>query len=314
MKIKYYTSGDRLFARCPVHRGDNHSAFNIIIDPSSSNYGWWYCNTKVCHREFNNDIVGLIQGIQNFSYGDSVKYLEDLTKDVTLDISIKEKIKLDSVVNFFSKTKKEDSFSIDRDYVRSHLRYPAQYLVTRGFSESVLDEFDIGFCDNPNKEMYNRVVFPVYDETGHSIIGCVGRAVSDSAERWKNSKGFNKSNYLYGYWKAYKHIKKCGSVVLVEGQGDVLKLYSSGIVNSVGLFGCDLNDSQEFLLQKSGAFNIILALDNDEAGKKAREKIREKSSCFFNIIDVEIPKKDLGEMTVQEIDETIKPQIRKYLC
>ena len=95
----------------------------------------------------------------------------------------------------------------------------------------------------------------------------------------------------------------------MEGQGDVIRLWESGIRNVVGMFGSKLSDSQEFLIQKTGASNIIIMSDNDYAGDNCYKDIHDRLRYLFNIQKVYIPKKDIGDMTISEINNTIKNQI-----
>ena len=50
--------------------------------------------------------------------------------------------------------------------------------------------------------------------------------------------------------------------------------------------------------------------DNDEAGNKCREEMKEKLQYSFNIFDVVTPTNDIGDMSVAQIDELIKPQMK----
>ena len=50
--------------------------------------------------------------------------------------------------------------------------------------------------------------------------------------------------------------------------------------------------------------------DNDDAGQKCRDEIKEKLKYSFNIYDVITPSNDIGDMTIEQIDETIKPQMK----
>jgi DNA primase len=143
------------------------------------------------------------------------------------------------------------------------------------------------------------------------MIGAVGRAHDDRGDKWTNSKGFNTGSCLYNYHKAFDTIKALKSVVLVEGQGDVIRMYEAGIINCVGLFSCKLTDRQAILLEEASVDTIYLALDNDEAGKKGRADILEKFSGIFNIRNLTFSKSDVGEMSPELIQEEIIPQIKK---
>ena len=192
--------------------------------------------------------------------------------------------------------------------MRKDLCREVQYYTNRGYLPETLDKFDIGICDNPKKMMYNRIVVPIYDDDHKHMIGCIARSQSDGAKpKWIHSKGFRKSSCLYNYWHAKKYISELETVVLVEGQGDVWRLDEAGIYNAVGIFGCSLSDEQLIILERSGALNLVLITDNDEAGSDAKDKIKEQCRRLFNIQTPYISKKDVGDMTIEEIELTIKP-------
>ena len=92
-------------------------------------------------------------------------------------------------------------------------------------------------------------------------------------------------------------------------QGDVWKLYEAGIKNAVGLFGKDLSESQKNLLIQSGVSDIVILTDNDQAGREGRMKIQRELSRMFNLIYPPMLKKDVGDMTVEQIKEYILPHV-----
>ena len=313
----YFTTDSMIIGRCPIHDGDNTQAFNINIDPDSEYYGAWFCNTKHCHNE-GNDIIALIGTLlsaksnKEFSFREVLRFANNFTKNVDIDFSAstaKQDV-LSSILEKNSKAKIKGQFT--REQVRSRLVIPCEYYLKRGFSSEVLDYFDIGTCEDPKSEMYKRAVFPIYDENDEYMVSCVGRTISNDQRKWINKKGFNKSGFLYNYGKAIKEIDSSSTIILVEGQGDVIRLHEAGIRNAVGIFGSHLSDSQVFLLQKSGALNIVIMTDNDDAGNKCREEMKEKLSYSFNIFDVVTPTNDIGDMSVAQINELIKPQMKGF--
>ena len=126
------------------------------------------------------------------------------------------------------------------------------------------------------KQMRNRVVAPVYDDDFECMVGCVGRIMHEdyNGRKWVNSKKFYAGAWLYGYWLSREHIKNSRMAVLVEGQGDVWRLWEAGIKNVVGMFGSGLTDTQIRILETSGATTLVLLPDNDEAGAKAIRSAR----------------------------------------
>lgn len=318
----YYESNNLLVSSCPIHEGDNQSAFNINIDEyNESHYGKWFCNTKNCHNEKpGKDILSLVWMLlekkycKKIKFPEVIKFCDKFCSDINIDDScvyIEKRDAIDKLLKIESKkTKSENESKITKETVRKHLIFPAQFYIDRGFSKEVLDFFDVGLCVNPKSQMYNRIVFPVYDESDRFMVGCTGRTVIGDSKKWINQKGFNKCNFLYNYGKAIDHIKKTQTIILVEGQGDVIRLWEAGIHNAVGMFGSKISDSQEFLIQKTGVSNIVIMTDNDHAGKACAEDLNNRLQYLFNIYTVDIPKNDIGDMTVNEINEVIKPQIK----
>ena len=93
---------------------------------------------------------------------------------------------------------------------------------------------------------------------------------------------------------------------MVVGQGDVWRLYEAGIYNCLGMFGCNLTDEQIFQLEKMEIMNLYLALDNDEAGINARDKITKKLQRYYNIQHIPIDGKDIGDMNINEVKNKLK--------
>jgi DNA primase len=142
-------------------------------------------------------------------------------------------------------------------------------------------------------------------------MNCPSEELRPIFSKWKNN--FDKSNFLFNHWFAKKEIKKCGSVILVESPGNVLRLEEAGIKNSVALFGLVLSDVQRFLLNLSGATTIITIFDNDEnmAGQKTSSEIAEKLKRLYHIINYTPKEGDIAEMPINVVKEEILPILEK---
>lgn len=315
---RLYESRNMLIGCCPIHDGDNQTAFNINVDfDNESHYGKWFCNTHHCDKiKSGNDIFTLVwlllekKNNKSYSFPGVVKFCEDFCEGVSVDesVSFVRKQAIDKLIK--PKRNILDEKRITRDFVRKSLSFPAQFYIDRGFTKEALDFFDVGVCINPKRQMHNRIVFPVYDENDMYMVGCTGRTIVNDPRKWINQEGFSKSNFLYNYGKAIECIRKTSTIILTEGQGDVIRLWEAGIHNAVGLFGAKLSDAQEFLIQQTGASNVVLMPDNDDAGRLCVTDIKEKLQFLFNIYDVKYPTKDVGEMTVDQINSIVKPQIK----
>lgn len=342
--LKY--NGKMLVGCCPIHGGDNPSAFNLY--PEGESYrGNWKCRTHNCDKAFKGSIIGFIRGVLSYNkYGWAKNGDQMITFDQTMEFveqflgseahNIKvckgdiEKNLFTNVVKSIVRPNNEDDSApkIHRHSIRQSLLIPSEYFVSRNFDKTILEKYDVGLCDKPDKEMYNRAVVPVYDNDHKYMVGCSGRSIFNKCEtckhyhdplkqcpeqielwkycKWKHNKDFKSQNHLYNLWFAKKHILESTKVILVESPGNVWKLEEAGIHNSVGLFGSNLSDRQKILLDGSGAMTIITIMDNDDAGRKAAKSIAEKCKNTYNIINIEIAKNDVAEMTKEEINDTIK--------
>ena len=321
LEIEYIEYPNRLSFPCPVHGGDNVEGACIFTD-GSSNRGNWVCWTNGCERHFPKNLIGFIRGVmtqktgKNFSFPKTLEFAQSIcNKDYTAIETIEKSslVDINRINEILLRDNQADVLKISRESILASLEIPSKYYIERGFKEETLLAFDVGDCTNKTKPMFGRAVVPVYNE-GYNYIGCVGRSTIEGMEpKWMNSKNFRKSYYLYGYWLAREYIKQKRAAILVEGQGDVWRLYEAGIKNAVGIFGSNLSDDQLILLEKSGAFNIVILTDMDDAGKKAAEDIVKKCGRRFNYIRPEFDKKDIGDMSVEEVNEIIVPQIKGYI-
>ena len=115
--------------------------------------------------------------------------------------------------------------------------------------------------------------------------------------------------HLYNFWFAKDHIQKSKSIILVESPGNVWRLEEAGIHNSVAIFGSSLSDKQKLLIDSSGAMNIILLMDNDDAGQKAVNQITEKCKKIYRIYSPSFEGPDVGELSIEDIRNTLVPKI-----
>ena len=319
--------GENTFCACPIHGGDNPSGFSINTDEYHPYFGTWMCWTQGCHEDGHvNTPIGLVRALlsnkldREVSFPQAIEYCLKIT-DADFD-----KLKEDSEnVKFSSAAAKHERYEqkriqnkeagVTREKVRNHLKIPAKYYLDRGYTKEVLNQFDVGVCPNPkNLLMKDRIIVPVYDDDFECMVGHLGRVSHENFKdrKWVNSEGFYSGVWLYGYWLSKDFIRQSKSAILVEGQGDVWRLWESGIRNAVGMFGSSLSDAQLRILETSGALNVVIITDSDQAGEKARKSISKKCSRMFNIIDVRVPSKDVGDLSVSEVQQIIKPQIKGY--
>ena len=328
--VEYDVGHRRIDGPCPVHGGDNATALNLYLT-GHTRAGHWVCNTHHCEKFFKPTLIGFVRGVLSHNtYGwseigdkyttfpDTIKYLLSFIKkdyeDINTDYQSIEKRRFESKINsVFSNGRKNNNSLISREKVVGSLEIPAKYYIDRGYTRSILEEYDVGLCTRAGAPMYNRIVVPIYDENHKYMVGCTARAtVEGQTPKWLHSKGFDADSYLYNYWKAKDYIKESGTVILVEGPGDVWKLEENGIHNSVAIFGTYLSESQKDLLDILGAMSLVVLTDNDDAGKTGADAIFQQCNKTYRIY---FPKhsnfNDIGDMDKDAITSDIKPIIEQ---
>ena len=116
-----------------------------------------------------------------------------------------------------------------------------------------------------------RYMFPIINIRGN-VIGFSGRATKeDEKEKGKyvntsDTPVYKKSNNLFGINFAKNHCSE--SMILVEGNMDVISLHQAGFENVVAPLGTSFTSEQANLLSRYTK-EIVLMLDADAAGQKA---------------------------------------------
>jgi 5S rRNA maturation endonuclease (ribonuclease M5) len=79
----------------------------------------------------------------------------------------------------------------------------------------------------------------------------------------------------------------------------------------VAIFGSSLSDKQKILMDGSGAMNIIVLTDNDDAGHKAYEQILDKCSKTYKVYRPNFDSNDIGCMSTIEVSNILNPILEK---
>lgn len=339
LKVKKY--GDGLIGPCEVHGGDGNSSLRIFTQGDV--ISGWVCWSKHCENKFTRTLIGLARGvISNKKYdwpnSDKIATLDEAIDFCCNFLGIKfldikpeeyneDKHNFVQSINTAHKIKINGKYICNKSYLMENLKVPANYFINRGYLPEILKEYCVGYCDNNKKEMYNRVVCPIFDDDGKNVVSAVARSIYEDCPKckeyhnpdqpclaypkWKHLKNTKPNSYLYNYWNAKDYIIKTGKVILVEGVGDVLKLIQCGVRNVLGIFGNDLSDCQKIILERSPIYNLFLLLDNDSGGRTGMEKINNELKYLYRIKQVNwegISQKDVGGMADEQINSHIISQ------
>lgn len=160
----------------------------------------------------------------------------------------------------------------------------------------------------------DRIMIPIRDEKGNIVSFC-GRTIKDETPKYLHTTEtdiFHKKELLYNFHDS-KSLAYNNELILVEGYMDVLGAKKLGFQNVAALMGVSISDEHLKLIKQNHS-SITLALDNDEAGKKAMlDQIPKLLNQGFRVYVIDISKlgdyKDFGDLGNTELQYM---DIQKY--
>lgn len=285
--INLAPQGKNYFGICPFH--NDHSP-SLSVSREKQIYKCFTCLAS-------GNVFTFVQNYENISFIEAVKKVADKI-NYKLDIN-------DKIVNKNSKYYElmDLSNKIFVNNLNSNLGLKAkEYLINeRHLSEEAIKEFNIGLALNDNNlnkllsskgysdkdiiemslanktdngllDMFrNRITFPICNHEGKIIAYSARIYQNEDTSKYINSKEsviFKKGYTFYNYDKCRLEALKTKSVILVEGQMDAIRVYTSGFKNVIASMGTAITSNHISLLKKLNA-KVILMMDNDNAGEKS---------------------------------------------
>lgn len=285
--INLAPQGKNYFGICPFH--NDHSP-SLSVSREKQIYKCFTCLAS-------GNVFTFVQNYENISFIEAVKKVAD---KINYKLDIKDKI-----VNKNSKYYElmDLSNKIFVNNLNSNLGVKAkEYLINeRHLSEEAIKEFNIGLALNDNNlnkllsskgysdkdiiemslanktdtgllDMFrNRITFPICNHEGKIIAYSARIYQNEDTSKYINSKEsviFKKGYTFYNYDKCRLEALKTKSVILVEGQMDAIRVYTSGFKNVIASMGTAITSNHINLLKKLNA-KVILMMDNDNAGEKS---------------------------------------------
>ena len=195
-------------------------------------------------------------------------------------------------------------------------RHLINFITKKNFSQKDLVEtgtFGISSYGNGLYDRFqDRLIFPLPNYRGN-IVGFSGRILPSSQNpnlaKYINSPEtpiYHKSQMLFGLNLAKEAIRVDNSVIVTEGEFDMISPYQAGIKNVVALKGTAFTPEQLQLLRRY-TDTLILALDSDFAGSNAAKKSIELADSMAFDIKVLI----LGDK-YKDPDEAIKADLEFF--
>lgn len=226
---------------CPFHSNDNSPAFEV-----NKENGWFICFNPSCGKQ-GLSLEELILAIR-----DDLNYFQ--ARRIVL------KHKQGRTERKEREAEREFSFTpfpeepVKRMVVEfQHNDRAVDYMYGRGFDNSTLVHFDIGYS-----EKQDSIITPVHAPDG-MLIGFVARSIE--GKEFKNTPGLKKSRTIFNYHRARKHGE---TVIIVESAFDAMRVHQAGYPNVVALLGGSLSRHQQDLIEKTFSRIIIMTDFEDE--------------------------------------------------
>ncbi len=275
--------GKNYFGVCPFH--DDHSP-SMSVSPDKQIYTCFSCGAS-------GNVFTFVADYEKISFYEAVRLLgekagievggsitSDAKKDDYFDIyNIANKFYQNSLFTNLGKNAIEylEKRNIDKETIKKFgIGLSIQkvsltdYLVNKKYSIDKL--IDCGITnDNGHDIFINRIMFPIYDLNGNPVAFS-GRIYNtrDTAKyvNTKETDKFKKGKILYNYHIAKEQLKKNDSIIIMEGQMDVIRASTIGINNCIATMGTALTKDHKNIIRNM-ANTIILCFDGDAAGEKA---------------------------------------------
>ena len=309
LNIEYtIRSSERVNILCPVHGSEDLSSSCIYL--SNGNYKCW---SRGCDENIGANFIHLIrwalsQNKEYFVEWEQVFQFIDGEKFAVVKREVKERSR---EIEFMDEVK-YPSISI-----------PCPYYIDRGFSPETLIKFGIG--QTQQLPYTGRSVVPVKYIDGQ-LMGFSGRSTYPKCEKcsfyhskyqtcisknyefahmfnkWFHSSGMKKSLTMYNI----ERINNTEKLAIVEGPSCVWRLDSFSIPACATL-GKTFSQEQANLLKSLGITSILFLSDQDDAGLEFRKKFISKWHAVFKIYVIDLPQKDITEMSDEQVQNTILP-------
>lgn len=176
-------------------------------------------------------------------------------------------------------------------------RFTVPYMYQRRLTDAVIEKYDVGYDANHippgRKKPLPCITFPVRDQQGRTLFIC---RRSIQGKYFNIPQNVEKS--LYGIYELPKDTKE---IIVCESVFNALTCVVYGHP-AVALFGTGTTHEIE-QLKRLGVPNIVLCLDNDEAGHKGTEKLKKALRTSAMVWTMTIPKKVPEDMNPDEVTE-----------
>lgn len=300
--FKYF--GDYIRCACPIHNGDNPTAFVINED------FLWSCHTGGCGA---GDVFTFIEQMEDLDFPKAVKKVAEILEiDIeNLIIAERKNDYLKEVEKFLKYIKSKKEKKTLNEYVpKAELTQVRSF---RNFDEKTLQKFELKYAkeieldkkDGGTFKLYERLVIPIYVNEVQIGVSIRKIRAKDNPKWFHAPHTMETGNILYNI----DNCKNDSEIIVCEGMFDVWSWYEAGF-NAVCTFGAHLSEEQYRMLLRTGK-NIIWCYDGDNAGLEATKKAIQMMKYKTNQWVIHLPEgADPGNCSPDDLRELYKQKER----
>lgn len=165
------------------------------------------------------------------------------------------------------------------------------------FTEATCARHRLGYDHERNAGTYP------FRTTDGQVLGVVRRNFGDDDWKYRYPFGVDKSRLLYGYHWAVR--EDATLVVLTEGALDAVAVDEAG-ARGLAIYGSRISEEQVHLINRLYPRTVLLAFDNDEAGRAATERVLSMDLACSDVLCVPLGHyKDIAEIPLPERIEVV---------
>ena len=300
--FKYF--GDYIRCACPIHNGDNPTAFVINED------FLWSCHTGGCGA---GDVFTFVEQMEDLDFPKAVKKVAEILEiDIeNLIIAERKNDYLKEVEKFLKYIKSKKKKKTLNEYVpKAELTQVRSF---RNFDEKTLQKFELKYAkeieldkkDGGTFKLYERLVIPIYVNEVQIGVSIRKIRAKDNPKWFHAPHTMETGNILYNI----DNCKNDSEIIVCEGMFDVWSWYEAGY-NAICTFGAHLSEEQYRMLLRTGK-NIIWCYDGDNAGLEATKKAVQMMKYKTNQWIIHLPEgADPGNCSPDDLRELYKQKER----
>lgn len=285
-------SGNNLMVTCPVHSNGQESkpSCGITLTQIKSGNRTIDAGTANCFTcGYTAGLPLFISNVFGKEDGGKLGYKWLSRQYVNIEVEQREPI----VFNFETDKKEEVIEYVDPQELQKY-NYIHEYMYERKLTDYVVSYFNVGY----DPQDY-ALTFPIKNKEGN-ILFIQRRYVPyepNGYKRFHNDSGKSKKTCygLYEVWNNLELLKQVGKLYVVESPIDALTMWTWGLP-CIGTLQAIPTGEQLKLIDELPVNELVSAHDNDEAGVRGANRLRQKSTKLVKRYLFPNGYKDINEM------------------